>query len=260
MTLTDRQKYLLKIYREALGRVKAELMTISEKYGNEMSYGQLQNLNRLKNLNQILQKETSMLAKGSIDVTNDAVMSLYETTYTATVNKIPKEVKEVLEFGLFDKKNIEYAVDNKFQSVIIKNINNLQQTVNEEISIGLIQGKSYENISKKITERFTVGANSALKVIKTETHKVVNKAQSDVFNEVKSSANRLGFKVVKKWLSAKGARTRDEHVEMNGKIADDDGYFTLPSGVRTKGPGLSGIAADIINCRCSMITEIIEEK
>jgi SPP1 gp7 family putative phage head morphogenesis protein len=258
MTLTNNKKQLIKIYKSALNRVRAEFMRLQERYGTNMSYGQLQNLNRLSNLDKIINDEIKKLGSKTISITDNSIKTLYEEKYNEVVNKIPKEITETIGFGLIDKKAVEKSVDNTFKSVTLKNINNLQHEVNTEIAQGLIKGESYEKISKKVTERFNVSANNALRVINTETHKVVNKAAVDVYNKVKTSAENLGYKIKKKWVSVKDNRTRELHAEMDGVYADDDGNFKLPDGTVTQAPGLTGKAEHDIRCRCIFITEIIK--
>lgn len=45
---------------------------------------------------------------------------------------------------------------------------------------------------------------------------------------------------------------RDDHMELNGTVEDSNGEFQLSSGVTTKGPGVSGIPSEDINCRCTL--------
>lgn len=253
------KKDLLKLYKTSLEKVRAELMRLQSKYGEDMSYGKMQNLNRLQNLDKIIQQEILKIGNKSLSVTKDTVLSLYENSYNTATNKIPNVIKDEIGFGLIDKVAVEKSIDNTFQSVVLKNINNFQQGVNEEITLGFMQGKSYDKIAKAVTDKFNVGANDTLRVIRTEGHKVQNKAKVDVYQNVKTSAENLGYKVVKKWLSAKDVRVRDSHAQMNGQVADENGKFTLPDGTKTDGPGLSGIASDVINCRCTMITEIVKQ-
>lgn len=258
MTPTENKKILIKLYKNSLDKIRSELMRLQSKYGDEISYGQMSNLNRLQNLDKIIQQEILKIGNKTLSITKENLIYLYDKSYTTEANKIPEKIKEEIGFGLMDKVAIEKSIDNTFSSVVLKNINNFQQSVNEEITIGLMQGKSYDKISKSITDRFNSSASSTMRVIRTEGHKVSNKAAVDVYSNVKSSAENLGYKIKKKWISAKDNRTRDMHVEMDGVYADDNGDFKLPDGTITQAPGLTGKAEHDIRCRCSFITEIVK--
>jgi len=59
------------------------------------------------------------------------------------------------------------------------------------------------------------------------------------------------------WTAALDDRTRDSHGAMDGRVRDEDGYFTLPNGERAVAPGDDSLSAEeVINCRCRTRYEV----
>ncbi len=60
----------------------------------------------------------------------------------------------------------------------------------------------------------------------------------------------------KSWLSVLGDTTRDAHANLDGKLADDEGMWSL-GGVRIPWPGhISLPSKNRCNCQCSILTEV----
>lgn len=78
--------------------------------------------------------------------------------------------------------------------------------------------------------------------------------------EVVSSSNAAnlaayqisGLVDAKEWLSVQDDQTRETHAKMDGQRVEIMREFVSPSGQRTQGPGLFGIAEEDINCRCTV--------
>jgi len=123
--------------------------------------------------------------------------------------------------------------------------------VKTEVSQGIIQGKPYNEIARGITERTGVAAGKAIRIARTETHRVTSAGRQISYDKTFNASESLGIEVQKVWIAIKDGRSKDSHHEkMDGKHPDEKGYYTLPSGVRTLGPGLSGDPNEDINCRC----------
>lgn len=56
----------------------------------------------------------------------------------------------------------------------------------------------------------------------------------------------------KEWLAVQDGQTRETHASMDGQRQPIDGEFVSPSGATAQGPGLFGIGAEDINCRCTV--------
>lgn len=60
----------------------------------------------------------------------------------------------------------------------------------------------------------------------------------------------------KEWLAVQDENTRETHAEMDGQQRAITADFVSPSGNHTQGPGLFGVAAEDINCRCTVIPKV----
>jgi hypothetical protein len=101
-----------------------------------------------------------------------------------------------------------------------------------------------------------MSANKTIRIVRTEGHGTQSVGRKLAVDNIEGAADRLGVKIKRVWVATNDDRTRDSHLAMDGKEADDDGLFTFPSGVRTEGPGMSGVAEEDINCRCTVRVEV----
>lgn len=60
----------------------------------------------------------------------------------------------------------------------------------------------------------------------------------------------------KEWLAVQDENTRESHSEMDGQERSIHDAFDSPSGNSAQGPGLFGVAAEDINCRCTVIPRV----
>ena len=173
--------------------------------------------------------------------------SVYHSDMTINVIKTFKKPSEW-------KKPLEKVLKNDSFLKEIFNKNNRAQkiTVWNTLNQGLIQGTSYQKMAREIKTAFQGGYNDAIRVLRTEGHKcqMIGQLASIEYSK------EYDVEIKEFWIATRDGRTRSSHRMMNKKFADDDGLFTLPSGVRTKAPGLSGIAAEDINCRCGIGTSV----
>jgi SPP1 gp7 family putative phage head morphogenesis protein len=116
----------------------------------------------------------------------------------------------------------------------------------------LNQGHSYSQIAKTIQGITDLDYKNALVVARTEAGRI----QSDAYLDSVELLNETGVKSKKKWVSTIDSTTREDHVSMDGKEADERGIFHLPDGSTGPSPRKTGSAAQDINCRCTAITVI----
>ena len=93
-----------------------------------------------------------------------------------------------------------------------------------------------------------ISAHRARTIARTVATASISRGQTEVWRGL-GEAN--GVRIKRVWISMRDDRVRDSHREMDGKWEDEDGLFTLPSGLRGEGPGLFDDPAESINCRCT---------
>jgi hypothetical protein len=114
---------------------------------------------------------------------------------------------------------------------------------------GIARGESVAKIADAIRRSEHFGPVRALRFGRTET----TRSQSAGFiAQAANDERRLGIVLENGWLSSRDENVRDSHVPMDGDWVEVGQMFTLPSGVPTLGPGLSGVPGEDVNCRCAL--------
>jgi len=253
------EKQLLRAYRDSLNEIRAKVARMYEKYAKDgvLLLEDVNRYNRLRNLEKEIAGIISKLTGKEVRTTTKALKDTYQEQYYRTAFAMEKEVSAKLGFGLLNEKTIERAVQNPLDRIgwparTRENAKLLNRQLREQITRGLIQGKSYPDMARDIKERMNIGATKAQRIIQTECHRVQTQGRLDSIK----TAEAAGLKTRRVWVSTLDGRTRDTHQQMDGVYADDDGIFRLPSGAWGEGPGLTGDPAEDINCRCTVRLEI----
>ena len=129
------------------------------------------------------------------------------------------------------------------------NIEYLKTAVRMEISRGIAQELSYQEIARNIKNTTNVDYNKSLRIAKTEGHRIQNESAYNV----QVRAKQKGADIVKQWDSTLDGRTRPTHRMLDGQIVDVDGYFKSESGNKALYPGAFGVPSEDCNCRCCLL-------
>jgi hypothetical protein len=105
---------------------------------------------------------------------------------------------------------------------------------------------SYQQIAQRIAARSNVGYNNAVRIARTEGHRVQVQSGMDACYKAKDK----GANVVKQWDAALDKRTRESHAAVDGEIRELDEKFS--NGLRFPGDP-HGKAAEVVNCRCALL-------
>ena len=129
------------------------------------------------------------------------------------------------------------------------NVDALKLDVLREISRGIAQGLSYQEIARNLKNVTNVDYNKTLRIAKTEGHRI----QQEATYNVQKRAIAKGAKVVKQWDSTLDGKTRPTHRALDGQIVGVDEYFKSESGYKALYPGNFGIPSEDCNCRCCIL-------
>lgn len=125
----------------------------------------------------------------------------------------------------------------------------LKVQVTQEVSRGIAQSLSYQEIARNLKNLTDVNYNKTVRIAKTEGHRIQNES---AFN-VQKRAKEKGAKIRKEWDSTLDKKTRPTHRELDGTIIDVDDYFVTSNGDEALYPGDFGVAKEDIHCRCCLI-------
>ena len=136
------------------------------------------------------------------------------------------------------------AINNLKDSALIKS------KLTTQLTNGILQGDSIDNIAKRIRGVYETNLASSIKIARTETTRVEASARFNVGQE----AEKLGFEVYKRWVATDDDRTRPWHNEADGQEVPLNEPFIV-GGEELMYPGdENGSAENVINCRCTMVT------
>lgn len=123
----------------------------------------------------------------------------------------------------------------------------LKNAIRANVSRGIASGTSWAQVARNIQTRMTIGMNRAMRIARTEGHRIQNESRFDA----QKKAKQRGADIVKQWDATLDRRTRPTHQQLDGQIRELEEPYVIPSNGR-KGmfPGSFGIAAEDINCRC----------
>lgn len=267
---------LKEVYKRAYENIEKELLYLNKK--NQLKISELLKRDRLQDLKKQIDSILNNLGQREIVA---GLKHIIQDGYYAQCFEIAAAGYNNIDFSLLDPVTIEVSVYHSDMTIniiktfkkssewkkplekVLKNDSFLKEIFNKNnrsqkiavwntLNQGLIQGTSYQKMASEIKTAFQGGYNDAIRVLRTEGHKC------QIIGQLASIEYSKEYDVDLKefWIATRDGRTRSSHKAMNKKFADDDGLFTLPSGFRTKAPGLSGIAAEDINCRCGIGTSV----
>ena len=222
-------------------------MTLAQKMALMSKYDRLNTLstqlaNTVYNANSTAQK-----------MINNEMVNIYELNYNESAKK--------LGFSLVDHtaiKKILKEEENPFNMVSgLRDKEGIRNQMKGELMQSLLKGESIQKMAVRLKNVSEKSLKDSIRIARTETTRVVNSAKQDILHEGK----RLGFKMKKKWIATTDGRVREEHLAMDGVIANEDEPFIMPNGDKLMFPGDISLGAspeNVINCRCTMIVFIDE--
>lgn len=134
-----------------------------------------------------------------------------------------------------------------------EDVNYLKRSVRAELSRGVASGSSWNemavHIAKGMNSPFKKSINNAIRIARTEGHRIQNTGALDG----QSAAKKKGADILKQWDATLDGRTRPEHQEADGQIRETDEPFDV-GGEKMRAPGVGGSARNVCNCRCCLLS------
>ena len=131
----------------------------------------------------------------------------------------------------------------------------LADAIATELHVGTAGGESFDKLRDRVRDVFDSSAVRARRIARTEVISAANGAQHAHGLDVYQAS---GQSMTKTWLATFDRRTRETHLEAHGQTVAYDQQFEV-GGARLEFPGdPSGPPEEIINCRCTFTTEVVE--
>jgi SPP1 gp7 family putative phage head morphogenesis protein len=242
------EKQLAKAYLEAYKQVVADLEIFMAKFSD---LPEAQKYNRLGNLKSEIADAFRSVTGKSIETCGDTSFESFTGAYESTWFSIEKSTELDLSFGGLNKSVIKASVYSQYSGADFKTrfgklYTSTVDKVAESITRGLATGQGYAKTAREIKDIFDSSFYNALRVIRTESTRNFTEGSLEAYDR----AEKKGIEGVKTWIASFDGRTRDSHARLNGQEADKQGFFKI-DGEKALGPGLWGVAAQDINCRCT---------
>jgi len=245
------EREIERVYATSLRNIRNELKVYADKVN--LTYAEMAKYNRLQNLNKEITSELVKLNRAWEGVLNKGISAQYFDSYFRTAFLLEKTAQAKLSYSMLPLDAIKIAIDDPFKNLaIVRNKELLVQQMQRTITQGLVQGTSYTKLSKDIKSVLETNIQNALRVTRTETHRIVQKGRLDSAEH----AEALGVELTKIWQATLDDRTRDTHGAMDGQEKRLDEDFVSPSGATGQAPGQFGAPEEDINCRCTITTQL----
>ena len=119
-------------------------------------------------------------------------------------------------------------------------VQRLQNTLTQAV----LNGESIPKIATRIKAVAETNRRQAVTIARTETTRVVNQGRMTGFTQAR---DQHGIKMKKRWIATADARTRPDHVYLDGETAELDEPFS--NGLMQPGD-VNGPPEQVVNCRC----------
>jgi SPP1 gp7 family putative phage head morphogenesis protein len=249
-------KELAYVYNNALEELKMRIGAFMAEHQN-LRYVDLLQLNKLESL----YKQVDDASRKVIDAvkagTYKADLRELELGYFGEFYTIESQLKNLnmdsnLSFGLMSEEYIKQVIEFPVNGIPISKrlygdtLPSMQRSIKATITEGLIQGYSYKEIARNLSESMDNSYRKSKTIVRSESGRIRSMARQESIDKAKE----LGVDLKKEWISTLDLKTRHSHASMDGQVVGTDEEFTSPRGYRAMQPRMFGVAAEDINCRC----------
>lgn len=192
------------------------------------------------------------LNSGQYESIDQYLKGCYETGFLGAMYDIhgqgipiisPIDQKQVIK-----AKDIDSKISKKLYTKLGEDVDVLKKRIANNISRGIATADSYSNIARNISSASNVGFNNAMRIARTEGHRIQAAAAFDAQHKAKDE----GADIVKQWDSTLDGKTRDTHRMLDGQIRELDEPFEV-YGHKARFPSDFGMPSEDINCRCALL-------
>ncbi len=181
----------------------------------------------------------------------DYMKNCYESGFVGAMYSIQKQGIPLIM--PIDQKKVKRAmftdskISKKLYTKLGEDIDFLKKRIANNLSRGIATASEYRVIARNIAADSNVGFNRAMRIARTEGHRIQVLSAVDAQHDAKDA----GADVLKQWCSALDGRTRPHHRMLDGQIRELDEPFEV-DGIKVMYPSDFGMASEDINCRCAL--------
>lgn len=141
---------------------------------------------------------------------------------------------------------LESKISKGLYTKLGEDVAELKKKITAQVSRGISTGMSYSQVAIQLAGNTRIGYNKAVRIVRTEGHRIQTTATMDAMHAAKSK----GADLVKQWDATLDGNTRESHQQVDGEIRELDKPFS--NGLMFPGDP-SGGPGEVINCRCALL-------
>lgn len=250
-------KELEQVYKQALKDCEKKIAELSSRRDME----NLQSIIYQKQYQQALKAQIEgvleQLHSNEFATVSDYLTRCYEDGYIGVMYDLQGQGIPVIV--PIDQEAVTKAIqtDSKLSKPLYdrlgEDINKLKRSVRAEVSRGIANGSTWNQVAAKIAMSFkntpfNTAYNRAMTIARTEGHRIAVQSA----DHAQHKAKEKGADVVKQWDATLDGKTRPHHRELDGQIRELDEPFEV-DGMEAMYPGGFGDPAEDCNCRCALL-------
>lgn len=238
---------LKKNYQDALNEINSKIELLMARQDADMSHVIYQ-VEYQKALKKQVQGILDTLQANEFETVSEYLAKSYEDGFIGTMYDIQGQGMPIVM--PMDQEQIVQAIqhETKLKESLYEafDIKDLQKKISSEISRGISTGMMFPEIARNISNYAGISRNKAMRIARTEGHRIQCKATMDAQHKAKEK----GADVVKQWDSTLDKRTRKSHRRVDGEVRELDEPFS--NGLMFPGDPDGG-ASEVVNCRCALL-------
>ena len=205
----------------------------------------------------------------AISYANDDMAKIYAMNHAYTIESVKEQAGEMLsgiDFTMLDEQTVKRLVVERPDlmpyypkaKAVKRGIDLMygKKQITATVTSGILQGSSINKMAKDLMNRVTdMNKTSAVRAARTAVTEAENAGRQAAADELEKKGVIMG----KRWIATHDSRTRDEHLEADGQIVENNKPFVV-GGEELMFPGDKSLGAsgwNLYNCRCTRATEII---
>ena len=254
---------VLFIYKATLDEIRGVIGNIYTRFteNDELTISDMVQYNRLQTIEeQIVNIVNAMTGNVEQSVTTNLqqvfresyMSTYYATNATTNVDLVPPPLNPAIVNAAIATPMTGIKLSDSLEVHRSETIRDIKKTITQ----GLVQGKTYRQMSKELTEQFNMKASKAETIVRTESGRVRMSARQIGMEELETKFADDDVGMMKMWISSKDKKTRPSHRKADSQKVPISGQFTV-GGCKGSSPGnLVGpnSASENINCRCDIVT------
>lgn len=282
------EKEIRKLYKEMLKELKAFVSETYVKYAEDdkLTFAMLQKAGYDARFLEEIEQRINVATPKAAKELRALVEETYEIAYQGMVDGVSKMGVNGLDEVFADAvaitpEQIKAAVQNPVSGLTLKdtlekNRKEIIYSIKRIIGVGLMNGDRYSTMARKIAKQVDGDYKKAIRIARTETHRVREAGNHDAGLEVDKELQNgtSGFRMTKTWKTMGDERVRPQrkrkgkpsrmgkgpnHIILNGQTVLEDEDFDLKDGNSAPCPGSSKVAGHDINCRCYASREMMTD-